>query len=113
VLYFKDFSLGAMIKNIVTRAKKMAVKRFLSSGQDGLSLSDLYAAVDEEFAESEDFPSPGRLGPCVRQEGRAYRLLANVEGGIFGFWARSSWQMNHRIDEWTSRHEPAASDDQP
>jgi proteasome-associated ATPase len=76
VLYFKDFSSGAMIKNIVTRAKKMAVKRFLSSGQDGLSLSDLYAAVDEEFAESEDFPNSGHPDDWARVSGKKGERIA-------------------------------------
>ncbi|MDR6119494.1 proteasome-associated ATPase [Aeromicrobium sp. SORGH_AS981] len=36
VLYFKDFNSGAMIQNIVDRAKKMAIKDLLETGQKGL-----------------------------------------------------------------------------
>ena len=49
VLYFKDFNSGAMIENIVVRAKKMAIKEFLDTGQKGIRVSHLPAAcVDAE-----------------------------------------------------------------
>ena len=35
VLYFKDFNSGAMIQNIVDRAKKMAIKDLLDHDQQG------------------------------------------------------------------------------
>ena len=38
VLYFKDFNSGAMIQNIVDRAKKMAIKDFLDTGVRGLRI---------------------------------------------------------------------------
>src|SRR5213075_169415 len=44
VLYFKDFNSGAMIENIVGRAKKMAIKAFLEHNQKGLRLSHLTTA---------------------------------------------------------------------
>jgi proteasome-associated ATPase len=33
VLYFKDFNSGAMIENVVARAKKYAIKRVLATGR--------------------------------------------------------------------------------
>jgi len=39
VLYFKDFNSGAMIQNIVDRAKKMAIKEFLATSRKGVGCS--------------------------------------------------------------------------
>ncbi len=57
VLFFKDFSSGAMIENIVRRSKKSAIKRFLSGGESGIAPQDLLAAVRREFREHEDLPN--------------------------------------------------------
>lgn len=57
VMYFKDFSSGAMIENIVRRAKKLAIKRFLSDGEKGLILDDFITSIREEFHEHEDLPN--------------------------------------------------------
>src|ERR1700720_3139396 len=54
ILYFKDFNSGAMIENIVDRAKKMAIKEFLETGQKGLRISHLLTACVDEFSENED-----------------------------------------------------------
>ncbi len=57
VLYFKDFSSGAMIESVVRRAKKMALKRHIAGAGKGLNEGDLLAAVREEFKENEDLPN--------------------------------------------------------
>ena len=57
VLYFKDFASGAMIENIVRRAKKLAIKRDLAGGVKGLQIEDLQTAVRQEFREHEDLPN--------------------------------------------------------
>ena len=57
VLYFKDFASGAMIENIVRRAKKLAIKRDLAGGVKGLQVEDLLTAVRQEFREHEDLPN--------------------------------------------------------
>jgi proteasome-associated ATPase len=57
VLYFKDFSSGAMIESVVRRAKKLALKRYIQSGEKGIKLDDLLNAVREEFKENEDLPN--------------------------------------------------------
>jgi len=57
VLYFKDFNSGAMIQNIVDRAKKMAIKDFLETGQKGLRVQHLESACVDEFGENEDLPN--------------------------------------------------------
>ncbi len=57
VLYFKDFSSGAMIESIVRRAKKLALKRYIGKGEKGIMADDLLTAVREEFKENEDLPN--------------------------------------------------------
>jgi proteasome-associated ATPase len=57
VLYFKDFSSGAMIESIVRRAKKLALKRYIGKGAKGITTDDLLTAVREEFKENEDLPN--------------------------------------------------------
>src|SRR2546425_4424077 len=57
VLYFKDFASGAMMGSVVRRAKKLALKRYIASGEKGVTLEDLIAAVREEFKENEDLPN--------------------------------------------------------
>ena len=56
-LYFKDFASGAMIENIVRRAKKRAVKREISHGERGLKLEDLLDSIRQEYRENEDLPN--------------------------------------------------------
>ncbi|NNF55431.1 MAG: proteasome ATPase [Acidimicrobiales bacterium] len=57
ILFFRDFSSGAMIENIVRRAKKLAIKRFLAEGEKGIKTEDLMASVTQEFKEHEDLPN--------------------------------------------------------
>ncbi len=57
VLYFKDFSSGAMIESVVRRAKKIALKRYIGRGEKGIMADDLLTAVREEFKENEDLPN--------------------------------------------------------
>lgn len=57
IMYFKDFSSGAMIENIVRRAKKLAIKREISGGSRGIRADDLLASIRQEFKEHEDLPN--------------------------------------------------------
>ena len=57
VLYYKDFSSGAMIENIVRRAKKLAIKRVISGGERGVCTDDLIASIKQEYKEHEDLPN--------------------------------------------------------
>ncbi|KAA0232381.1 MAG: Proteasome-associated ATPase [Acidimicrobiales bacterium] len=57
VMYFKDFASGAMIENIVRRAKKLAIKRFLAEGSRGINVEDLLASIRQEYKEHEDLPN--------------------------------------------------------
>jgi proteasome-associated ATPase len=57
ILYYKDFSSGAMIENIVRRAKKLAIKRVIGGGERGVSTEDLIASIKQEYKEHEDLPN--------------------------------------------------------
>ncbi|MCS5688962.1 MAG: AAA family ATPase, partial [Acidimicrobiales bacterium] len=57
VMYFKDFSSGAMIENIVRRSKKNAIKRAISTGSQGIRLDDLLGSIRQEYKEHEDLPN--------------------------------------------------------
>jgi proteasome-associated ATPase len=57
VMYFKDFSSGAMIENIVRRAKKLAIKRFINGGPKGIRTEDLINSIHQEYKEHEDLPN--------------------------------------------------------
>ncbi len=77
IMYFKDFSSGAMIENIVRRAKKLAIKRELAGGARGIRIDDLLE-LDPPGVQGARGPAehdqPRRLGEDLRQEGRAHRL---------------------------------------
>ena len=57
IMYFKDFSSGAMIENIVRRAKKLAIKRLIAGGTPGIGTVDLVDAIHQEYKEHEDLPN--------------------------------------------------------
>ena len=57
VLYYKDFASGAMIENVVRRAKKLAIKRVIAGGERGVCLDDLLSSVKQEYKEHEDLPN--------------------------------------------------------
>jgi proteasome-associated ATPase len=70
VLYFKDFNSGAMIENIVARAKKMAIKDFLEQGQRGIRMTHLLTACIDEFKENEDLPNTTNPDDWARISGK-------------------------------------------
>jgi proteasome-associated ATPase len=57
ILYFKDFASGAMIENIVRRAKKLAIKRVIGGGAKGVCIRDLLDSIKQEYKEHEDLPN--------------------------------------------------------
>jgi proteasome-associated ATPase len=79
VLYFKDFSSGAMVKNIVARAKKHALKRVIDGGDKGLSTDDLKRAIREEFKENEDLPNTKNPDEWASISGRKGERIVNVK----------------------------------
>ncbi len=57
ILYFKDFASGAMIENIVRRAKKLSIKRSIAGAERGIRTDDLLESIKQEFREHEDLPN--------------------------------------------------------
>jgi proteasome-associated ATPase len=78
VLYFKDFNSGAMIENIVRRAKKDAIKRFLSTGEKGIKSEDLFHAIRDEFKENEDLPNTTNPDDWARISGKKGERIVYV-----------------------------------
>jgi proteasome-associated ATPase len=78
IFFFKDFSSGAMIENIVARAKKKAVKRMIDNRELGIKLSDLLEAVRQEFKENEDLPNTTNPDDWARISGRKGERIINV-----------------------------------
>ncbi len=70
ILYFKDFNSGAMIQNIVDRAKKMAIKDLLDTGQRGLRVEHLLSSCSDEFRENEDLPNTTNPDDWARISGK-------------------------------------------
>ena len=70
VMYFRDFASGAMIENVVRRAKKLAIKREISGGARGIVTADLLASVRQEFKEHEDLPNTTNPDDWARISGK-------------------------------------------
>jgi proteasome-associated ATPase len=84
LLYFKDFSSGAMIENIVRRAKKDAIKRHIAGGSSGLRTSDLLAAIKQEFKEHEDLPNTTNPDDWAKISGKKGERIVYVRTLIGG-----------------------------
>lgn len=70
ILFFKDFNSGAMIQNIVDRAKKFAIKDYLSTGERGLRIEHMLQACVDEFHENEDLPNTTNPDDWARISGK-------------------------------------------
>jgi proteasome-associated ATPase len=84
VLYFKDFNSGAMLQNIVDRAKKMAIKEQLETGVGGLRVSHLTAACLDEFKENEDLPNTTNPDDWARISGKKGERIVYIRTLISG-----------------------------
>lgn len=88
VLYFKDFNSGAMIQNIVDRAKKMAIKDFLDSdlnpAQRGLRVQHMLQACVDEFKENEDLPNTTNPDDWARISGKKGERIVFIRTLITG-----------------------------
>jgi proteasome-associated ATPase len=84
VLYFKDFNSGAMIQNIVDRAKKMAIKDLLDHDQKGLRVQHLLQACVDEFKENEDLPNTTNPDDWARISGKKGERIVFIRTLITG-----------------------------
>ncbi len=95
VLYFRDFNSGAMIQNIVDRAKKMAIKEFLETGQKGLRVAHLLTACIDEFKENEDLPNTTNPDDWARISGKKGERIVYIRTLISG---KSGTEAGRSID---------------
>jgi len=84
VLYFKDFNSGAMIQNIVDRAKKMAIKDFLETGSKGIRVQHMLQACLDEFKENEDLPNTTNPDDWARISGKKGERIVFIRTLITG-----------------------------
>ena len=83
-LYFRDFASGAMIENVVRRAKKAAIKREIAGGGRGVSAADLVEAVRQEFREHEDLPNTTNPDDWARISGKKGERIVYVRTLVEG-----------------------------
>jgi proteasome-associated ATPase len=95
ILYFKDFNSGAMIENIVARAKKMAIKDFLETGQKGLRVTHLLTACVDEFSENEDLPNTTNPDDWARISGKKGERIVYIRTLVSG---KSGTEAGRSID---------------
>ncbi|MGB8380851.1 MAG: proteasome ATPase [Dermatophilaceae bacterium] len=87
ILYYKDFNSGAMIQNVVDRAKKTAIKDFLATGRKGLRVEHILGSCVDEFKENEDLPNTTNPDDWARISGKKgerivyIRTLINTKDG--------------------------------
>ncbi|HYS41534.1 MAG TPA: proteasome ATPase [Pseudonocardiaceae bacterium] len=84
VLYFRDFNSGAMIQNIVDRAKKAAIKSVLETRQRGLRVQHLLDAIVDEFAENEDLPNTTNPDDWARISGKKGERIVYIRTLVTG-----------------------------
>jgi proteasome-associated ATPase len=79
VLYFKDFASGAMIESIVRRAKQLALKRYIRTGEKGIKVDDLLGAVRDEFKENEDLPNTTNPDDWAKIAGKKGERIVSIK----------------------------------
>jgi len=84
VMYFKDFNSGAMIQNVVDRAKKNAIKAVLETGQRGLRIQHLLDSIVDEFAENEDLPNTTNPDDWARISGKKGERIVYIRTLVSG-----------------------------
>ena len=83
-LYFKDFNSGAMLENIVARAKKSAIKEYLDTGQKGIRVAHLLSACIDEFRENEDLPNTTNPDDWARISGKKGERIVFIRTLVAG-----------------------------
>ncbi|OLC01295.1 MAG: proteasome ATPase [Nitrospirae bacterium 13_1_40CM_62_7] len=78
ILYFKDFSSGALIEGIVSRAKKYAIKRVIATQAKGIKADDLLRAIRDEFKEHEDLPNTTNPDDWAKIAGKKGEKIIHV-----------------------------------
>ena len=77
-VYFKDFASGALIESVVSRAKKLAIKRAISGEAKGLKAEDFLRGIREEFKEQEDLPNTTHPDDWAKIAGKKGEKIVHV-----------------------------------
>ncbi|HEY0214958.1 MAG TPA: proteasome ATPase, partial [Cellulomonas sp.] len=99
VLYFKDFNSGAMIQNVVDRAKKTAIKDLLATGQRGIRVDHLLTACVDEFKENEDLPNTTNPDDWARISGKKGERIVFIRTIVQG---KKGTEASRTIENVTS-----------
>ena len=83
-MFFKDFSSGAMIENIVRRAKKLAIKRVIDGGPKGIRLEDLIDSIRQEYREHEDLPNTTNPDDWAKISGKKGERIVFIRTLVHG-----------------------------
>jgi proteasome-associated ATPase len=97
ILYFKDFNSGAMLQNVVDRAKKSAIKDFLDTGVKGVRVSHLLAACLDEFKENEDLPNTTNPDDWARISGKKGERIVFVRTLVQGKQGTEAGRSIHNV----------------
>jgi proteasome-associated ATPase len=84
MLYFKDFNSGAVVQNVVDRAKKYAIKDLLTTDQKGIRIDHLLRAVVDEFREHEDMPNTTNPDDWARISGKKGERITYIRTIVQG-----------------------------
>jgi proteasome-associated ATPase len=98
IFYLKDFSSGALMEGIVSRAKKYAIKRYLAQGERGIKAEDLLKAVRDEFKEHEDLPNTTNPDDWAKIAGKKADKIVHVRTIMAGS------NESRRIETVTTGH---------
>jgi proteasome-associated ATPase len=97
ILYFKDFNSGAMLQNVVDRAKKSAIKEYLDTGQKGVRVQHLLAACLDEFKENEDLPNTTNPDDWARISGKKGERIVFIRTLVQGKQGTEAGRSIHNV----------------
>ena len=75
---------GAMIENVVRRAKKLAIKRVIDGGSKGVCTQDLLDSIKQEYKEHEDLPNTTNPDDWARISGKKGERIVFIRTLIKG-----------------------------
>ena len=104
VLFFKDFASGAMIENIVRRAKKLAIKRLIAGGARGISSKDLAQSIRQEFKEHEDLPNTTNPDDWAKISGRKGERIVFIRTLVHETSSGDSHEGGRAIERTATGH---------
>ena len=82
MLHIKDILVsGAMIESVISRVKKAAIRRAVTTGKQGIRMIDFYESIRDEIKESSDLPNtnnPDDWAKIIGQRSESGQRIVNV-----------------------------------